>query len=126
MKTACALLILSPLLVLGADALHWYEVETIRTPTGIVFGNGNWLGIFEDGRYSSTNALGWIKRSDNASTTRPEFLRSEFYYIGSTIFASSNGWSNLRSVGDVGLNHAFTFGNDQFYAARNNEIAFSR
>src|SRR5687768_18538528 len=124
MKTECALLILSPLLVLGADALHWYEVETIRTPTGIVFGNGNWLGIFENGRYSSTNALGWIKRSDNASSIKPDFLRGEFYYLGSTIAASSNGWSNFRMIGvSVGLGSVqlSTYGNDQFYAARNNE-----
>src|SRR5688500_14906208 len=121
MKTACAILLLCPLLVRGVDPLQWYEVETLRTPTALAYGNGNWLGIFEDGRYSSTNALAWIKRSDHAGT-RPEFLRGEFYYIGSSIVASSNGWSRLRVVGDLGAVDAVTYGNDQFYGARQNEV----
>ena len=128
MKTACTLIFFVPLVICGADPLTWFEREAPRTPSVIAHGNGVWWAAFNDGRYTSANGVNWIKRSENQSTLKPQFVRGQFYFPESTVYASSNGWSNFRAVGapfEGDSIHAFTFGNEQFYAIAQDEIATS-
>lgn len=119
---------LVPFLVHAGEPLRWYEIEAENTPAPFVFGNGTWLGLL-NGRHTSVDGLNWFKRSNNHSNLKPHFLRGEFYYWDTTIWASSNGWSDLRAVGTTpfgsGVTDRMIFGNNQFYAVSLNQMASS-
>jgi hypothetical protein len=127
MRTIFALLICFPLLIHASETNRWFEKEVEFTPSLIAYGNGTWWG-FANARYTSDDGLTWIKRLDNNYSIKPEFLRGEFYFLDSPLYASSNGWSNFRTVGTPfggGPVQGFVFGNDHFYAVRFNRLGIS-
>lgn len=127
MKTLLVPLFLLTLFARAAEPIRWHETETETTPSALTYGNGIWWSMI-DGAHTSLDGLRWIKRSESHWSVKPHFLHGEFYYLGNTIYASPNGWLNMRPVGSPfggGMVHGITFGNEQFYAVNSQQISMS-
>ena len=131
MKTIFALLLYAAAFVHSAQPVRWFEGEMAGEPVplrSLQYGNNHWWG-YSPYRYSSDDGVKWVHRSWNQNSTKPEFLRGEFYFLTETVYASSNGWSDFRIVGapfgGAGPIQGFVFGNEQFYAIQHDQIAVS-